>query len=1420
MATATAESADTGDTAHQTRIQHLQSVLGPLFSNTLNDNSNNHTFDDFQLTLFDLLCNASDDGIQQCFHHKSNGIYKFILTLYIASLHAGHPSRLTSISEQHSRSQTTIVKAQKEQTQTQNPLQSVLISPPQTLPPPPKRNQLQVHPTGNKIDRDENIASPSSSAKADGIDTIALKKNLSEIDELQEKGKHIHDEAKVEAAPIANVRQASLRDEDFFHELLADVDVDDDSNHNNNGDEDEDFHDFSKTQEYESFQGDFFAQRTQTSREHTTAEKFKCNPKERAIVDDWRRDLLQDDDELKMSAAGGVTPTPRVNMDDDDDEDAGTAGDDAVLVKSAEQVREQQADDDDDIVLLESAEMIAPMTRIRGKLKVSTTSITFIPDQEQGGAVSKRHRDEINLAMNPPPLPVAPQVGSSRSRAQSSGAAVGGGGVTLNTLRATSIIPKESKSAAASVTSSAHVTVDADTNSDIERKDTDRDLDPKLSRRSSSHSQLLLHASSPIGVQIQATSSNEDIGSSGGGGGGVGGGDTSAKQFWVATSVCSSYQQVGGTRYRLMSAHRRWFLHELREIYYRRYQLRECAVELFFSDDTSWLFNLYDEHKRDMIFAKIMSLSPSNLIEKPEYFTDARKAIKTSQIHHKWCRRELSNFEYLMKLNTLAGRTFNDLTQYPVVPWVLRDFESDSLDLSDERVYRDLSKPMGALNEERAAKFMERYESLMEDWQLCASDEERQKMHCFMYGTHYSSIGIVLYYLLRMQPFTTYNLKFQGGRFDHPDRLFHSLLDTWNGCLLNTSDVKELIPEFYYLTDFLCNKQDLELGARQDGATRVGDVVLPPWSKQSPEKFVTTMREALESEYVSAHLHEWIDLIFGYKQRGAESVRAHNVFHPYTYQGNVDIDKIEDVTQRRAILSQIDEFGQTSAQLFSKAHPKRLKQTEVLNSIFEARVVKYYGAQHLTESSDVGVASLSWSDKNVYVIGSDCCLDVHRWEQNKLSIEKRKNSSISRLVKIGKSKKHNKIGQANFSTKLTHRNLCFATTKDGQYSFACGFEDNSFVVWDVDKSKLHQGIHKHNDTVSCLALDEDVDKQRAVLVTGSFDKCVMVWRVNVNAKQRNKDSKKRNKKHQRRGSDASKLVVYTEIVDPNPTHVLDNQLAAVMCVDVSLTSGIIVCCCLDGIVNVYNASTGEHYHMLQPFVDKAIKLESQRQTKSEKEKEKEKEDQDDEKNIQDNDDGDDGGGDDDEVQGTGSVGLNDMLSPLSTLNDEAEMDFASTEQEQEQEHKEETEIVYDENVSSKMGSIPSGELTIVRVSDVFGHVLCYSQQTKDIFLYSSAGQLKSWSHSRDDVYHDIQFSKAGNHIVCGGTETIIRVKELPSFRTRKKFVEAKKPIRCLFLDKDETYMLAGTANGNVLVYSLPQKAFVKSRVHTLTELGF
>jgi hypothetical protein len=38
----------------------------------------------------------------------------------------------------------------------------------------------------------------------------------------------------------------------------------------------------------------------------------------------------------------------------------------------------------------------------------------------------------------------------------------------------------------------------------------------------------------------------------------------------------------------------------------------------------------------------------------------------------KWANGEISNFDYLMTVNKYAGRSFNDLNQYYVFPWILQ----------------------------------------------------------------------------------------------------------------------------------------------------------------------------------------------------------------------------------------------------------------------------------------------------------------------------------------------------------------------------------------------------------------------------------------------------------------------------------------------------------------------------------------------------------------------------------------------------------------------------------------------------------------------------------------------------------------------------------------------------------------------------
>lgn len=86
--------------------------------------------------------------------------------------------------------------------------------------------------------------------------------------------------------------------------------------------------------------------------------------------------------------------------------------------------------------------------------------------------------------------------------------------------------------------------------------------------------------------------------------------------------------------------------------------------------------------------------------------------------------------------------------------------------------------------------------------------------------------------------------------------MFYSVEATWAGCLQSSTNVKELIPEFFYLPEMFENTNDYDFGALEDG-TKLGDVVLPPWAT-SPEEFVRIHRQ-VRSTLSLLHLLSSID---------------------------------------------------------------------------------------------------------------------------------------------------------------------------------------------------------------------------------------------------------------------------------------------------------------------------------------------------------------------------------------------------------------------------------------------------------------------------------------------------------------------------------------------------------------------------------
>lgn len=174
----------------------------------------------------------------------------------------------------------------------------------------------------------------------------------------------------------------------------------------------------------------------------------------------------------------------------------------------------------------------------------------------------------------------------------------------------------------------------------------------------------------------------------------------------------------------------------------------------------------------------------------------------------------------------LNFRTYHDIHQYPIFPWVITDYRSSEIDLNNPKIYRDLSKPLAPLSE-KATHFPQ----------------------------FYLTGETVISYLSNLQPYRSMQT------LSNPSpsyRFSDSISNYFDGMLAKGGTIQEAIPEFFYSSESFQPEQ------------------LPPWANGSTFEFVRIQREALESEYVSNNLHLWIDLIFGKKSRLPDSINFGN----------------------------------------------------------------------------------------------------------------------------------------------------------------------------------------------------------------------------------------------------------------------------------------------------------------------------------------------------------------------------------------------------------------------------------------------------------------------------------------------------------------------------------------------------------------
>ncbi|MEQ2293022.1 hypothetical protein AMECASPLE_028925 [Ameca splendens] len=148
--------------------------------------------------------------------------------------------------------------------------------------------------------------------------------------------------------------------------------------------------------------------------------------------------------------------------------------------------------------------------------------------------------------------------------------------------------------------------------------------------------------------------------------------------------------------------HGKWLFTEIRAVFSRRYLLQNTALEVFMANRTAIMFNFPDAATVKKVVHSLPRVGVGTNFGLPQTrrisLATPKQLFKTSNMTQRWQRREISNFEYLMFLNTISGRTYNDLSQYPVFPWIITNYESAELDLTLPSNYRDLSKRFNSLS--------------------------------------------------------------------------------------------------------------------------------------------------------------------------------------------------------------------------------------------------------------------------------------------------------------------------------------------------------------------------------------------------------------------------------------------------------------------------------------------------------------------------------------------------------------------------------------------------------------------------------------------------------------------------------------------------------------------------------------------------
>ena len=396
---------------------------------------------------------------------------------------------------------------------------------------------------------------------------------------------------------------------------------------------------------------------------------------------------------------------------------------------------------------------------------------------------------------------------------------------------------------------------------------------------------------------------------------------------------------------------------DIRLILSRIYFYRDSALEIF-TETKSYYFNFYSEEKKDEILLILMipcikSFFPMKIDgtligyikvnkklisqDKPDELITKKDNNFINLISDKTSKGELFEmcvFDIIMLINLISNRSFNDIYQYPIFPLLFfydKEKQIINRDFKDHIGFQDKSEKSKIRKELFLKIYNENLNEKDEDEEddNYSSDEEGKNSHSYLFSTHYSNCVYISNYLIRFFPYSFIAIELQGNGFDSPNRLFFSIEDTFYNISTQKSDLRELIPEFFYFPEIFMNVNNIDFHKRTNDI-QVDDVIMPKIlsvkykykndfnlseskAKDSNNKneniekcfiFIEDMKNKLEN--LTKDLSLWINIIFGLNQQ--YSAKEQSYFRPESFINLKEKENFKHYMEDDLVMSSV-EFG-------------------------------------------------------------------------------------------------------------------------------------------------------------------------------------------------------------------------------------------------------------------------------------------------------------------------------------------------------------------------------------------------------------------------------------------------------------------------------------------------------------------------------